>query len=58
MFSLTARGQVHMYLACSRLGRADRAYHESNFERAALPTRLESHIERAIDEHARTYPRR
>ena len=42
----------------SRMGRAGRAYYESNFERAGLLGRLESYLERAIDEHARTYPRR
>ncbi len=42
----------------NRMGRAGRAYYESNFERAGLLARLESYLERAIDEHARTYPRR
>jgi glycosyltransferase involved in cell wall biosynthesis len=42
----------------SRMGRAGRAYYESNFERAGLLTRLESYLERAKTEHARTYPRR
>jgi glycosyltransferase involved in cell wall biosynthesis len=42
----------------SRMGLAGRAYYETNFERAALLTRLESHIERARDEHARTHARR
>lgn len=48
-------------MACeerSRMGRAGRAYYENNFERAALLTRLESHIERAVEEHARTHSRR
>jgi glycosyltransferase involved in cell wall biosynthesis len=48
-------------MACGercRMGRAGRAYYESNFERGALLARLESCIERAIDEHARTYSRR
>ena len=48
-------------MACeerSRMGRAGRAYYESNFERAGLLGRLESYLERAVDEHARTYPRR
>jgi glycosyltransferase involved in cell wall biosynthesis len=49
------------HMACeerSRMGRAGRACYESNFERGGLLTRLESYLERAINEHARTYPRR
>jgi glycosyltransferase involved in cell wall biosynthesis len=42
----------------TRMGRAGRAYYESNFERAGLLSRLESYLERAIEEHARTYSRR
>jgi glycosyltransferase involved in cell wall biosynthesis len=48
-------------MACeerSRMGRAGRAHYEGNFERAGLLTRLESYLERAKAEHARTYPRR
>jgi glycosyltransferase involved in cell wall biosynthesis len=44
--------------ARSRMGRAGRAYYAGNFERAGLLTRLESYLERAIHEHARTYSRR